>query len=187
MIPINLLSLLRPPTATILDLRGVQWESWLAQIRTEAIISNVWQYIDPAILDNQILPLLAPPPAIPPHFDISRLFVAENDDRDDNNNKAAKEWIIAALIHDRTRDWKIYDEKMDSLRVIRAFILWTAPVQWTTYDGVVGGGPFASVRSLLVFLSSRIEWLGQIGNSGSSDSSSSRCSLMVVVVVVMWR
>ncbi|QGA19039.1 hypothetical protein EYB26_006724 [Talaromyces marneffei] len=158
MLPVNLLSLTRPGTITYLDINGVQWELWLSQIRTDAIMSDVWQYIDPSIPDNQIPRLTPPPPATPATTDIVRIF-AENDNDDNNNNnnnKAAVSWAVAALVQDCVREWKLYDEKMEALRVIRAFILCTTPAQWTMHWGVVGGGPFVDVRAFLASLSARV-------------------------------
>lgn len=180
MLPLNLLSLLRLPQILTLDLTAVNWEAWLTLIRTEAIISNVWQYIDPSIPDEQAMPLLAPRAAIPLPADIAHLFASagaavnhdyaqdqdqnqgqdegEGDAADDNVKKVKRQYLLATLRHDREREWKIYDEKRDSLRVIRAYVLATAPAKWVTYndDGTVGGGPHKDVRKLLVELREKV-------------------------------
>lgn len=82
----------------------------------------------------------------------------EGDAADENVKKAERQYLLATLRHDREREWKIYDEKRDSLRVIRAYVLATAPAKWVTYDddGVVGGGSYKDVRRLLVELRERV-------------------------------
>jgi hypothetical protein len=154
--PLSLPYLIRPPTAITLDLHGVQWEAWLSQIRTDAIICDVWQYIDPAIPDH-LIPAFTPPPAALPAAAAAAHHGHNPAYEDAAGPNPSNNWpTTTAHANDRIREWKIYDDKMDALRIIRAFIIWTAPVQWMIYEGVVGGGPFGDVRMLLAFLGARV-------------------------------
>jgi hypothetical protein len=134
----------------------------------------------PAIPMDQI-PALNPPAAIPTQgFFFTREDVEE--DNDNNNNfKVASDWAVSRILaYDRVREWRLYDEAMYSLRVIRAFILATVPVGWVTYQGVFGRGPLGLLGSLservAVSRVNRRNWVmqgaqGRAGGGGGSGGS----------------